>query len=83
MRLPYIFKTLFGFLLLTIHCTVFADTSRDDPIVGHSEGNHRLDCTIISPGGPGKNRRDLTLLSVGRTAGDKAMFLATARLNIM
>ena len=51
MRSPCIIKALFGFALLTIHCSVFAETSRDDPIVGHSEGNHRLDCTIVRPWG--------------------------------
>jgi len=38
-----------GLFLLTVTVSVFAQTSRDDPIVGHSEGNHRLDCTIIRP----------------------------------
>jgi hypothetical protein len=35
--------------LLTIPSTVFAQTSRDEPIIGHSEGNHRLDCTVLRP----------------------------------
>jgi hypothetical protein len=43
--------------LLAFPVTAFAQTSRSGPIVGHSEGNHRLDCTIIRPwagdGGPG------------------------------
>ena len=45
-----------GFFLLTLAVSVFAATSRDDPIVGDSEGNHRLDCTVVRPwagnGGP-------------------------------
>jgi len=35
--------------LLSIPATVFAQTSRDGPVIGHSEGNHRLDCTVIRP----------------------------------
>lgn len=40
------------------HSLVFAQTSVDGPIIGHSQGNHRLDCTIYrpwngaDPGGP-------------------------------
>lgn len=45
-----------GILLLSVSFSVFGQTSRDDPIIGHSEGNHRLDCTIVRPwagdGGP-------------------------------
>jgi hypothetical protein len=37
------------FLLLTVPGLVLAQTSRVDPIIGHSEGNHRLDCTVIRP----------------------------------
>ena len=45
------------FLIAVIFpASVFAQTSRDTPVVGHSEGNHRLDCTVIRPwqgdGGP-------------------------------
>lgn len=41
---------------LTLSSIAFAQTSREGPIIGHSEGNHRLDCTVIRPwegeGGP-------------------------------
>jgi len=43
-------------LLLTLPSIAFAQTSREGPIIGRSEGNHRLDCTVIRPwegdGGP-------------------------------
>jgi hypothetical protein len=32
-----------------IPASAFAQTSRDEPIIGPSEGNHRLDCTVIRP----------------------------------
>ena len=35
--------------LLMIPASAFAQTSRDEPIIGPSEGNHRLDCTVIRP----------------------------------
>jgi len=42
--------------VLVFPAFAFAQASRDEPIVGHSEGNHRLDCTVIRPwagdGGP-------------------------------
>ena len=35
--------------LTSTYSPVFAQTSVDGPIIGHSEGNHRLDCTIYRP----------------------------------
>lgn len=35
--------------LMIFPASVFAQTSRDGPIIGNSEGNHRLDCTVIRP----------------------------------
>jgi hypothetical protein len=43
-------KLISVLFLLTIPTTVFAQTSLDGPIIDEdSEGNHRLDCTIIRP----------------------------------
>ncbi len=42
-------KLAFVLFLLTIPAFAFAQTSRDEPVIGHSEGNHRLDCTVIRP----------------------------------
>lgn len=36
-------------LAVAVPASVIAQTSRDEPVIGHSEGNHRLDCTIIRP----------------------------------
>lgn len=36
-------------VLLLIPMALTAAPSQDGPIVGHSEGNHRLDCTIVRP----------------------------------
>jgi len=51
-----IVKSLFALVLLLLTLPVFGDANRDGPIVGHSQGNHRLDCTILRPwaseGGP-------------------------------
>lgn len=42
-------------ILLTVPVVVFAQTSQDGPIIGHSQGNHRLDCTVFRPwAGDGK-----------------------------
>ena len=49
-------RFLFALALLSLTLPVFGQSNRDGPIVGHSEGNHRLDCTILRPwegdGGP-------------------------------
>jgi hypothetical protein len=48
-------KLAFVLFLLAIPASAFAQTSRDEPVIGHSEGNHRLDCTVIRPwAGDGK-----------------------------
>ena len=49
MRLNLSSKLAFVLFLLTIPAYAFAQTSRDKPVIGHSEGNHRLDCTVIRP----------------------------------
>ncbi len=49
MRSTLTSKLTFVLFLLTVPVVVFAQTSRDDPIIGISEGNHRLDCTVIRP----------------------------------
>ena len=56
MKVSQIVKSLFALVLLSLTLPVFGDANRDGPIVGHSEGKHRLDCTILRPwegeGGP-------------------------------
>ena len=56
MRSTLISKITIVSFLLTVPGLVFAQTSRDDAIIGHSQGNHRLDCTVVrpweGPGGP-------------------------------
>lgn len=56
MRLELIVKlAIVLVLLLTGTNSVLAQTSRDEPIIGDSQGNHRLDCTVIRPwAGDGK-----------------------------
>lgn len=49
MRSTRIIKLTFVLFLLTVPVVVLAQTSRDDPIIGYSQGNHRLDCTVIRP----------------------------------
>jgi len=50
MRLIFTAITV-ALVLTATHSLVFAATSEDPdgPIIGHSKGNHRLDCTIIRP----------------------------------
>ena len=53
----------FALFLLAISApaSVFGETSIDGPIVGHSEGNHRLDCTVIRPWGGDGRPADLSI----------------------
>ena len=51
MRSTLTTELLIVFCVLTMPGLVFAQTSRDDQIVGHSQGNHRLDCTVVRPWG--------------------------------
>jgi dienelactone hydrolase len=56
MRSNQIRNLTLALLVLTIPSMGLAQTSLDGPIIGNSEGNHRLDCTVIRPwegdGGP-------------------------------
>lgn len=58
MRSAVTSKLTFVLFLMTVPVAVIAQTSRDDPIIGPSQGNHRLDCTVVRPwagdGGPGE-----------------------------
>ncbi len=55
MRSTLTSKLTLVLFLLTVPVVVFAQTSQDGPIIGHSQGNHRLDCTVFRPwGGDGK-----------------------------
>ena len=49
MKATFVTKLLFFLMLITIHSSTFGQTSTDGPILGFSEGNHRLDCTVIRP----------------------------------
>jgi hypothetical protein len=49
MKAPFVAKLLSFLILITIHSSTFGQTSTDGPILGFSEGNHRLDCTVIRP----------------------------------
>jgi dienelactone hydrolase len=42
-------KFVFTLAALSFSFSVLAQTSIDLPPVGHSEGNHRLDCTVVRP----------------------------------
>ena len=42
-------------LTVALPTSALTQTSRDEPVVGNSQGNHRFDCTVIRPwAGDGK-----------------------------
>jgi hypothetical protein len=58
MRTLFTTRMIVTIALLLMALPALGEPNRDGPIVGHSEGNHRLDCTIVRPwegdGGPTK-----------------------------
>ena len=48
MKLQALLK-LAGTILFISNASVFAETSIEASSVGHSQGNHRLDCTVVRP----------------------------------
>ena len=49
MKSKMIIKIVFTLTTLSFSFSILAQTSLDLPPVGHSEGNHRLDCTVVRP----------------------------------